>query len=79
MSRIFPGFISLLLCICFASGQSNSLKLKANQIVVIADSVFIAENDTTIILPSGTKYQLIRDKYVINKNFFSKVYSKAQI
>jgi len=78
MSRTALGIFLTALLAFSASAQTSEVQLKANQIVLIADSVIVAKNDTTIYIPSGTKYQLVNEKYVVDKDFFSKVYSKAQ-
>ena len=52
--------------------------MKENEMLIISDSVFIANHDTVLLVPRGTKYQFVKNKYVVNKNFYDNIYSKAQ-
>lgn len=52
--------------------------MKENEILIISDSVFIADRDTLLFLPRGTKYQFAKNKYVVDKKFYNNIYTRAQ-
>ncbi|MEM6643091.1 MAG: hypothetical protein AAF616_08945 [Bacteroidota bacterium] len=79
---IFKIKYALLLTSLVASrwimAQQDSVKVRENEIVIIADSIYVAPRDTFLLLPKGTNYQFAKNKYVVNKDFYSNLYSKAQ-
>ncbi len=81
MVRSVRGILIGLLCsytqYAFAQ-KSTTINLKQNQILVVADSLVVARNDTTILLPKGTEYQVYDNKYVLSDGFYDSVYSVAQ-
>ncbi len=58
--------------------QVDSVRMKENEILIISDSLFVAKQDTILLLPRGTKYQFANNRYVVNKKFYNNIYSKAQ-
>ncbi|MEQ9467895.1 MAG: hypothetical protein RLN88_10825 [Ekhidna sp.] len=61
-----------------SSGQTKTISLKKNQILVVSDSLVIAKNDTTVLLPKETEYQVYDNKYILSDGFYDSVYSVAQ-
>ncbi|WP_420578448.1 hypothetical protein [Ekhidna sp.] len=81
MFRATRGILFGLLCGYVLNCQAqNSIKvdLEKDQILVVSDSLVIAKNDTSILLPSGTEYHVYDNKYVLSDGFYDSVYSVAQ-
>ncbi|WP_420319148.1 hypothetical protein [Ekhidna sp.] len=72
-------FFIFLLALSFLSfAQTKSIILKKNHVLVIADSLIIAKNDTTIAIPKNAEYEVYDNKYVLSDGFYDSVYSVAQ-
>ncbi len=72
-------FFFFLLYQFIASTQTiDTLRLVDNDIILINGDVIIADKDTIILIPHGTRYQFVNNRYLLNKGFYDSVYSKAQ-
>ncbi|MEP2467773.1 hypothetical protein [Ekhidna sp.] len=58
--------------------QYESVKVRKNQVLVIADSLFVPKKDTTLLLPTHTKYQVYDNKYILSDGFYDSIYSVAK-
>ena len=52
--------------------------IRKGQILVMADSVIIPQQDTVAIVPRDVEHQVFDDKYVLSEGFYDSVYSVAQ-
>ena len=70
---------TIFLTMCFSiMAQMDSIKMEKNEILIVADSIYVAKQDTLLLLPRGTKYQFANNRYVVNKDFYDKIYTQAQ-
>lgn len=78
--RFLKGTLIAFLCLysITSSGQTKTISLKKNQILVVSDSLVIARSDTTIMLPKDAEYQVYDNKYILSDGFYDSVYSVAQ-
>jgi hypothetical protein len=60
------------------SAQSDTIKVRKNQLIVLADSLVIPKKDTTLILPSESDYKILDNKYVLSEGFYDSIYSAAK-
>ncbi|MEQ8906581.1 hypothetical protein [Ekhidna sp.] len=70
--------IVLLLSFSTSSAQTDTILVRKNQLIVIADSLVIPKKDTTIILPAGSDYKVLDNKYVLSEGFYDSIYSAAK-
>lgn len=76
--RLYLSLFSITILFSLVGQRTDSVRLDAQQILIISDSIFIAKKDTFLLLPRGTKYQYANNKYIINQDFYNNIYSKAQ-
>lgn len=73
------GFIAtIFLCGFNAEAQSKAVRLKKNQVLVIADSLYIPKKDTTLFLPQQVEYSVYDNKYILSDNFYDSIYNVAK-
>jgi hypothetical protein len=58
--------------------QSDTLRLKSNQILILKDSVFIPSVDTIIIISQSVKYRVKQNPYQKSAAFYEKLKSKSE-
>ncbi|MEP0985245.1 hypothetical protein [Ekhidna sp.] len=58
--------------------QTKEVRIKKNQVLVIADSLYIPKKDTTISLPKDTQYDLYDNNYILSDNFYDSIYKVAK-
>ncbi|WP_370087105.1 hypothetical protein [Ekhidna sp.] len=80
MNKKILGLISWLLLACaFPSwGQTESVTVKRNQVLIIADSLYIPKKDTILFIDKGTEYQIYDNKYILSEGFYDSIYSVAK-
>lgn len=79
MNRKIQGFFICITLLCSFNGfsQREEVKVKRNQVLVIADSLFIPKKDTILYLAEETKYQVYDNKYILSDGFYDSIYSVA--
>ena len=73
---LFVVFVAMTITV-FAQ-KDVTIKLKSNQILVIGETMTMSKNDTIIVVPKGTDYQIYDSKYVLSDGFYDSIYSRAQ-
>jgi len=76
--RLITVLLMMMACANAANAQQDTVKVRVTQILVLKDSVYIPERDTTLVLPEGTKFRIKPNPYTKSADFYEKLKNKSE-
>lgn len=75
---VFCSALLLLNNVLYAGNQPDTVQIKADQLIMLKDSIIAPLIDTSIYIPEGVKYKVRKNPYYRSARFYDSLYYKSR-